>query len=486
MSAGSTVVIVGAGPAGLAAAAVMRDFGLELVIIDEQSRAGGQILRQPPKTYSVDRWLPSRLYARAKSVLHAVENCESVDWRFGSTALGIMKRSSWIAADAASAGHDVWIQGPSGCEVLRANAVLIAPGCCERPLGFPGWTLPGVMGVGAIQAFVKSQQFVPGNRFVFAGSHPLQLVVADQLVAAGAKVVAVIFTQGLGQLAEVFRRPLAMFGHGRPLAEAGKALWRLRRAGVRLMFGRTILRAEGADRVEQAIVAKLRPGGEIDAGETQKLECDRLGVCHGFSASSELPRQAGATVRWHGDEGGWIVDHDEWFQTSVANLFVAGEVTGVSGADAALEKGHIAGTGVLRALGRIDALTAQRLVRPARPRLRRLDRFAALLSRLSRPPPSLAEETMTESTILCRCESISRGEFQRLLEENPHVLSADAAKLLTRVGMGMCQGRLCGDGAVQLIASLRGVAVTDVGPFHAQAPVKPVLLDDLPSTDSCQ
>jgi hypothetical protein len=243
------------------------------------------------------------------------------------------------------------------------------------------------------------------------------------------------------------------------------------------MFGHSIVRADGTDRIERVTVAKLGPDGRIDPHDTQILESDSLGVCHGFLASSELARQAGATVQWRENEGGWVVDHDEWLQTTVANLFVAGEVTGVAGADAAVEKGYIAGAGILRALGRIDAVMAQRLARRARLRLWGLDRFARALSSLAQPPRELADESMTENTILCRCESISRGEFQRLLEENPTIVSADAAKLLTRVGMGMCQGRLCGDRAAHLIASLRGVAVTDVGPFHAQVPVKPVPLD---------
>jgi D-hydroxyproline dehydrogenase subunit alpha len=480
VSADSKVVIVGAGPAGLGAADVMRDFGLELVVIDEQPRMGGQILRQPPRTFSVDRWLPKKLYARTKSVLRAMEDRDGIDWRFGSTALGVMQRSPYRGSEALGAGHKVWIQGPSGCELLQASAVLIASGCYERPLGFPGWTLPGVMGAGAIQAFVKSQQFIPGNRFVLVGSHPLQLVVADQLVAAGAKVAAVIFTQQPHQAVEIFRHPFAMLLNGRPLVETGRILWRLRHAGVPVMFGHTIVRAEGTVCIEGATIAKLRPGGRIDPDDTQTIECDRIGVCHGFLASAELARQAGARVQWRENDGGWIVDHDQWFETSVANLFVAGEVTRVAGAEAALEKGRIAAAGILGALGRIDAIAARRLARRARLRLRRLDRFASALSLLARPPPGLADETMTDNTILCRCESISCGEFRRLLEENPHIGSADAAKLLTRVGMGMCQGRLCGDRAVHLIASFRGVAVTEVGPFHAQAPVKPVLLDAFP------
>jgi D-hydroxyproline dehydrogenase subunit alpha len=479
MSADNRIVIVGAGPAGLAAAAVMRDRGLDLVVIDEQARMGGQILRQPPSTFSVDRWLSNRLYDRAKRVLHSMEAREGIDWRFNSTVLGIMRPSPYNDVDAAGAGHEVWLQGPSGCDVIKARAVLIASGCYERPLGFPGWTLPGVMGAGAIQAFVKSQQLVPGNRFVLAGSHPLQLVVADQLLAAGAKVEAVIFTQRPAQAAKLFQQPSVMLLHARPLLETAKILWRLKRAGVPVLFGRTVVRAEGADRIERASISKLRPDGQLERGDTQTLECDCLGVCHGFLASSELARQAGSSVTWCDEQGGWIVDHDDWFQTNVVRLFVAGEVTGVAGADSALEKGHLAGVGMLRAMGRIDDIAAQHLARAARRRLAGLDRFARQLGLSARPPRGLADRTMTADTVLCRCESISCGEFQRQLEENPHIVSADAAKLLTRVGMGMCQGRLCGDRASHLVASLRGMPVTEVGPFHAQAPVKPVPLDAL-------
>jgi NADPH-dependent 2,4-dienoyl-CoA reductase/sulfur reductase-like enzyme len=473
------VAIVGAGPSGLAAAEVMRDYGLDVILIDEQPRAGGQILRQPPRSFTVEHWLQARLYSRAKSVLQSMDDARDVDWRLGSTVLGIMRHSAYRTPVNRSPGHELWIQGPSGSEVLHASAVLIAPGCYERPLAFPGWTLPGVMGAGAIQGFVKSQQFVPGNRFVLAGSHPLQLVVADQLVAAGADVAAVIFTQQLRAAAAVLRDPLMMAQHVRQLAETARILWRLKRARVPVMFGSTIARVEGKEVVERATVAALLPDGKIDWDRTETMQCDRVGVCHGFLASSELARQAGVTVKWREHEGGWLADHDEWFESSVARLFVAGEITGVAGADAALEKGRIAAVGLLRALGRIDTLKAQRLARTARRRLGRINRFAAALNLLARPPQGLTNATMTDDTTLCRCESISRGEFQRQLRQNSHVVSADAAKLLTRVGMGMCQGRLCGDNAARLIARERGLTPAEVGTFQAQAPVKPIRLDVL-------
>ena len=504
------VAIIGAGPSGLAAAALLREHGVAVTIIDEQPRAGGQILRQPPKNFSVAHWLPARLYSRVKAALHAVSEREDIDWRFQSTVLGIMQPSPYRMQeagtaesrdrDAARAGiaarergfgdidavparrgssHELWIQGPSGSYLLRAGAVLLAPGCYERPLAFPGWTLPGVMGAGAIQGFVKSQQFVPGNRFVLAGSHPLQLVVADQLLGAGAQVAAVVFTQQRQQAWRMFRHPLVALQHHRQLLETGHILNRLRRARVPIIFGHTITRADGTAAVDRVSIAAIDANATIDHHRTEVFECDRVGICHGFLASSELARQAGADIHWRDHAGGWLVRHDEWLESSVNNLFVAGEITSVEGADAALEKGRIAAVGILRALGCVNDQRARSLAAAARKRLSRLQNFAAILQQLARPPATLALQTMSDDTILCRCESIKRIALEQSLAENKHIVTADAAKLLTRAGMGLCQGRMCGDNVARVIAQARGVHPNEIGPFQAQAPVKPVPLATL-------
>jgi thioredoxin reductase len=398
-----------------------------------------------------------------------------VDWRLSTSVLGIFRPSSFrVRAERST--HELWIQGPGGTSFLRAKAVLVAAGCYERPLAFPGWTLPGVMGAGAIQAFVKSQQFVPGNRFLLAGSHPLQLVVADQLLSAGANVAAVVFTQRRGLALRALAHPLVLLRHSAQFLQTARILSRLLRANVPVIFGASILRVEGRGGVERATIAALRADGIPDSQRTRIIDCDRVGICHGFLASSELPRQVGAAVHWRDEAGGWLVEHDEWFESSVENLFVAGEVTGVAGADAALEKGRIAAFGILRRLGRLDDSLATRLAQPVRHRLDRIHGFARLLHELARPPQELANATMTEDATLCRCESISCGEFEQQLRQNPHVASTDAAKLLTRVGMGMCQGRMCGDNAARVLGAARGLSAAQVGPLQAQPPVKPVLL----------
>ena len=466
--------IVGAGPAGLAAASVLRGHGLDVVIIDEQPRAGGQILRQPPASFSVQNWLTAKLYERVKSLLGSMDESDDVSWRLGATVLGITSTSPWRGAPGRAPVHELWLQRNGTGESLTCDAVLVAAGCYERPLPFPGWTLPGVMGAGAIQAFVKSQQLVPGERFLFAGHHPLQLVVADQLLAAGGTVAGVVFTQPKRDSLGVLRSPVVMARYRRQLSETARILLRLKQSGVPVLFRSSIVRALGEHRVEAAEIAPLDAGGQLGRRDTRRIDCDRIGTCHGFLVSSELARQAGASVQWREHEGGWTVEHDRWFESSVPNLFVAGEITGMAGADAAMEKGRVAGVGMLRALDRIDTGAAERLALPARRRLKRHDAFAATLNRLSAPPPRLFEETVTPGTLLCRCESIPFGDVQRVLDENPHITTADAAKLLTRAGMGVCQGRFCGHHIARLLVHGRARRMQEVGPLKAQLPVKPV------------
>lgn len=274
----------------------------------------------------------------------------------------------------------------------------------------------------------------------------------------------------------MLRHPLVAIRYARQLIESAQILNRLRRARVPVIFGKTIVRVDGGSQVERATIATLQAGAAIDRHQAQVFECDRVGICHGFVASSELAGQAGADLCWSEHGGGWLAQHDEWFESSIENLFVAGEITSVDGADAALEKGRLAAAGILRSLGRLSDRDASKLVSTARKRLSRLQRFAAVLQTWARPPAGLALQTMTDDTILCRCESITRGDLRQPLADNEHVMSADAAKSLTRVGMGLCQGRLCGDNLARLLAAERGVPLSAIGPFQAQVPVKPVPL----------
>ena len=470
------LVIVGAGPAGTAAIEMLAPYGLSITVIDEQPRPGGQIYRQPPESFTVKDWLKGGLYKEGLSRLSAASLAPKVRWRLSTTALGLF--------DAPGGAYtDIWVSGPEGMATIRARAVLLVPGCYEAPTPFPGWDLPGVMGAGGVQAFVKSQQFVPGERFVFAGAHPLQLIVADQVRSAGGRVEAVVFAQSAWRALAAARAPLTVLGHAPKFIEAAKAFMRLRGAGVKILFNRMIASAEGETAVEAAHIAPQQGSG-AETPARERLRCDILALCYGFLPSSELARQAGADVRWDREGGGWIVVHDAFMRSTIDRLYVAGEITGVAGADVAAEEGRIAALGVLRDFDLLTPQEAETKRRDGMRKLNGLNAFAKLLRRLSAPPEGAVEKLADADTVICRCELVRRSDLEALLENAPHIRTADGAKLACRVGMGLCQGRYCSQTVTRLIADARNLDEEEVGGFAARTPVKPVLLSDIVSSES--
>jgi len=468
------LAIVGAGPAGMAAALTAVEHGLQVVVIDEQFQAGGQILRQPPAAIRVRDWLRDRVYRRPQQLLHRAQGDSRINWCWQTTVLGFLDNE-----DPDSAGHRLWLHGPEGVTEVSARSVLVAAGCHDLAVPFPGWNLPGVMAAGGLQALVKSQQIVPGRRFVFTGSHPLQLIVADQIQQAGGEVAAVLFVQPIGGMLAVLKRPLLMLRHLGKLMYIGKVMWRLRRAGVPVRFGSTVVAAQGEQQLTTVRVARLRDG--VFEAETawEEIACDHLGVCYSFLVASELPRQVGAAVSWSADRGGWLVDVDDWQRTSVAGLYAAGETTGVAGADVAREEGELAALAVLQDQGVIDSARAVASATPIRRRLAGLQEFASVLAGTALPPWSVFEQLLDEDTTLCKCQGISVGQFSELLQQHNTIATANSAKLRSRTGMGLCQGRYCGYFVTRLLARHGDTSETEVGPFSARAPIKPVPIADI-------
>jgi hypothetical protein len=215
-------------------------------------------------------------------------------------------------------------------------------------------------------------------------------------------------------------------------------------------------------------------------GEARMLGCEALGVCYGFLASSELARQAGARSVWEPGSG-WVVEADALMRSSVPGVSVAGELIGVAGAEAAALSGEIAGLGIAIDSGRLSPEAALPRVRVLRRRLERARGFATLLAGLSSPAPQLLRRLATPATLLCRCEEIAVAELTAALQREPAIASASAAKLLTRVGMGMCQGRMCETGVRRLIGDSSGSVLSDIAGYIPRAPVKPVPLAALAS-----
>jgi thioredoxin reductase len=472
------VAVVGAGPAGLAAALTLREHGASVLLVDEQARLGGQIYRQPPAGFEVAHWLEGKAYAPGRELLAAAGGLEGVDWRSATTAWGVFGLQagldSYALAGAPEQGLVLGLSGPAGVEYIRPTRLLIAPGAYDLPVAFPGWTLPGVMAAGGVQAFVKSQKLLPGNRFVLAGGHPLLLVVADQLRAAGANVAAVAFAQSRPGVGEALRTLPRLGRHVVRLADAAGPAARLRRAGVPLLFSHVISRAEGTEQVERVTLAAVDDDWQPRAGRELTFACDTLAVGYGFVPSSELARQAGCAYRFDGPAGGFVVTCDASMRSSLEAVFVAGEIVGIAGANQAIEEGRLAAIGIVGDLGRLPGGAVSRLQHEARRRLDALAPFSAVVRERFAPRYDALARLADDDTIVCRCEEVTAGELRTSLGEYPHLGTADAVKLFTRTGMGPCQGRFCMLTVAHMVASAREIPVEVVGPYAARPPVKPV------------
>ena len=443
------LAIVGGGPAGQAAALALAGLGLRIAVIDEQARPGGQILRQPPAAFAVAHWLPGSGYRWLKDQAARFAALAEVEW---------IGRHSVIEIARTAEGFALLAEGVDGIRPIAARRVLVAGGCQDLAVPVPGWTLPGVYAAGGIQAFVKSQQFIPGDRIVLAGTHPLQLLIAAQVVAAGGSMAAVLFAQPRSaMIGAVLARPWIAARHAFTLLAAAAAALALKRAGVPVRFGTALESIEG-----ETEVAGVRAGGKA-------IACDTVGLCYGFVPQSILPRMAGAAMRPAGHAGGWAAVHDDWMRAGVRGLSVAGETNGVAGAPAAAAGGTLAGLGIARDLGLLDPAEADRRAAPVRTRHARLLGFAALLEAVADPRGLLP--ALEDDTIVCRCEDVTRGDLA------PHLPgSANSIKLATRCGMGPCQGRNCEPSLLRLMAAAGRPG--DRG-FTQRFPARPLPLADL-------
>jgi NADPH-dependent 2,4-dienoyl-CoA reductase/sulfur reductase-like enzyme len=421
MSATFDVVVVGAGPGGMAAATVAAEAGRRVCLLDDNAAPGGQL------------WRGFRAETARKQPLGS----SFLSWTNRLRKTGCEIWSGWQVIDCPAPGLLRVERNGESCDVAFERLIL-ATGARERFLPFPGWTLPGVMGVGGLQALVKAGLNPQGKRVVVSGSGPLLLAMAAGMHSAGAKIVRIHEQAPLARL--------AAFGLSLVLDQPGKlaegARYRLKTLRTAYRPGSWVVRAEGRGRVEQVVVT--------DGRKETTLACDWLACGFHLVPNLELPRLLACRIA-----SGYVVVDDRQ-QSSVPGVACVGELTGIGGLEKALVEGQIAG---YAAAGR-DAEA-----RALAPRRKRLCRFAQRLDRAFALRPEL-RALATAETVVCRCEDVAHSALKGRA-------SWRDAKLHARCGMGACQGRVCGAAAEFLF----GWEVTGARPPVFPAPISALAAD---------
>ncbi|SDE14197.1 NAD(P)/FAD-dependent oxidoreductase [Glycomyces harbinensis] len=422
----SRVVVVGGGPAGMAAAEAAASRGVEVVLIDAAPKLGGQYHRQDGLS-SEDRLAPSAAHADRRWT--SPENVEHVP-----------DASAW-AVEAVDGGHRVHVRvgladDPSReGRVFATRALVLATGAYDRALPFPGWDLPGVFTAGAAQALAKGQGVAVGDRVVVGGTGPFLLPVASSLVGVGARVVEV--AEANAAVTGWLSRPTGAMAGWSKAGELARYAGVLARHGVPYRSRTAVLAAHGAESVESVTVARLDRDWSPVPGTERRVEADAVAVGFGFTPQLELALAARCRL----EDGFVAVDAAQG--TSVDGVFAAGELTGIGGADLAAAEGAVAGFAAAKRLGAVveAPLRAMSRVRAGR-------RFARALA-AAYPVRSGWQDWLRDDTVVCRCEEVAKRALYRAVDERD-VGAAGPLKLVSGAGLGLCQGRICGRNAAEL------------------------------------
>jgi octopine oxidase subunit A len=450
---GYDVVVIGAGPAGLAAAATAAEAGLSTLLLDENAGPGGQVWRAIASTPVTKRDHLGADYWAGADLVEAGR----------SSGAEIIQRATVWSLDR---NLEVGISAGGVSAFVGARRVILATGALERPFPIPGWTLPGVMTAGAVQTMLKSSGLVPDGRTVIAGQGPLLWLLAAQILRLGGRIDRILdTTESRNYLAAL---PHAFAFVTSPYFAKGLAMMREVRAKVPVVTGVSELAADGDSQLATVTYAAGR--------RRETIPAELLLLHQGVVPNVNLAMAAGIEHRWDDRQLCWSPVLDDDGNTSVAGIAIAGDGAGIGGAAAAIVRGRIAARAAVEALAPAAA-TKLAPMTTFRACLAQAERGRAFLDTLFRPAPRF--RIPSGETIVCRCEEVTARDILDAVAIG--ATGPNQLKAYRRTGMGPCQGRLCGLTVTELMAQARGKSPQEIGYYRLRAPVKPITLAELAS-----
>jgi len=450
------VLVIGAGPGGLAAAIAARQAGASVTLIDERSKPGGQYFKQLGVSVAPG---PDRQHSEGRALVETALRV-GVDLRSGVLVWGAFQNEGFAAV---AAGRGLRFQ---------PKAAIVATGAYERPWPIPGWTLPGVMTTGAAQTLWRTARRLPGRRVLIAGNGPLNLQLAAELIEGGAEVVAVVEAAAPPGPADLGALATMLTAAPRLMRDGLRYHHCRRTGGAEMQYGQVAaaITQNGAGlTVELAEARSMKKNG-------RRFEVDVVCLGYGFEPANELLRLLGCGHDYDPARRHLVTRRDEGGRTDVAGIYALGDCTGLGGARVALAEGTLVGLAAAADLGLAATHATQKQRQKARADLRRHRRFQRALWALY-AAPAYSTQLAAPDTVICRCEEVTLGEIEAGLDEE--MQSAGAVKRRTRLGMGRCQARYCGPIIEALLETRCGQPRGEFTGFAPRVPVKPLPIGEL-------
>ncbi len=446
------LIIVGAGPAGMAAARRAASGGVTVVVLDQQPLPGGQIWRNVTRN--------------AENPIMRVLGAE-YQRGVGQAKEFLASKAVYIPDAQVSRidhGWTVEYVRDGTIRSISGRFLLLATGAQERPVPFTGWTLPGVMTVGAAQILLKTAGQLPQGPVLVAGNGPLPLLYLQQMRMAGASALAYLDTTPPGMVGRAIRE---LGGALRDSRQIFKGLaWLPQFNGIPHVKSVKRITANGSTRLETVAI-------ETVDGETRTFAAKTLLVHEGLVPNHQLAVSAGAKLLWDDRQLAFRLDRDEWMNATADGLFIAGDSARIGGAVNAEIEGEIAAIGILLRSGLISNEQANAdaaLLRRARSKQRAFRQFLDGIY-----VPTISRIRPDDEAILCRCEELSAGDLRHATLQGG-CKGPNQLKVFTRAGMGPCQGRQCGYPVHELVKAVAGLQADDVGLYNPRPPFVPLTL----------
>lgn len=447
------LLIIGAGPAGMAAAGRAAAAGVSVLLLDEQPRAGGQIYRD------VERITPSREKILGTDYIKGLKLTQNLEH---SGTRHLVGATVWqISKD-----NEVTFTVDDVAKVARGKKLLLATGALERPMPLSGWTLPGVLNAGAGQILLKQSGMVIDNA-VLVGSGPLVYLLAAQMCRAGTPPKALIETQTNADFFAAMRHAFGALQGWRYLAKGLGLLVEIRRAGVKRFTGATAIRIEGNSAVEE-IHFNAR-------GQNQRIACSTVLLHHGVIPNTQTARSVDVPHRWSKQQHAFVPEIDIWGRTSIPDIFICGDGGRIGGAEAASIEGELVALQIACDLNVLSSLERDQAADKLR---RKLKRELAARPFIDRAYPPFSEAlSPADETLVCRCEEISAADIRGYAKIG--CLGPNQTKAFGRAGMGPCQGRYCGPTVTQILSEANNQSHDETGYYRIRSPLKPLTLGEL-------